>query len=61
MDEHFLLVSGCGWGWVVVYSGWVGVGEHFLWVNGGGWRYILGGCGWVGVSGDEWSWSLVLV
>ena len=26
VGEHFLWVSGGGWGWVEVYFGWVGVG-----------------------------------
>ena len=36
VGEHFLCVSGGGWGWVEVYFGWVGVGGD-EW----GWSLVL--------------------
>ena len=52
LGEHFLWVSGGGWGWVEVYFEWVGVGKHFLLVSGGGWGWLEVYFGWVGGWGE---------
>ena len=51
----FLWVSGCGWGWVGVHFGCVGVCGHLLWVDVGGWELVEVYFRWVGVGG-HFSW-----
>ena len=51
----FSWVSGCGWGWVGVHFGCVGVCGHLLWVDVGGWELVEVYFRWVGVGG-HFSW-----